>query len=139
VQRLLRDKLFLLALFIAPVFWWLNYYFELSAAVVRVSWTFLFVVAVLYPVLEELCFRGALQGYLLQSAWGQKHLLRLSRANCLTSVVFVIFHLYGQSIFWSLAVFAPSLLFGYMRERHHSVFPCIILHVFYNIGFFSLR
>jgi membrane protease YdiL (CAAX protease family) len=35
-------------------------------------------------------------------------------------------------------VFAPSLVFGYFRERYGSIAPGAVLHVFYNAGYFLL-
>jgi membrane protease YdiL (CAAX protease family) len=35
-------------------------------------------------------------------------------------------------------VLLPSLLYGYFRDRHGSVYPAIALHVFYNAGYFLL-
>lgn len=92
----------------------------------------------LYPVLEELVFRGALQGALLQRAWGRRRFGPLSAANLLTSVAFSLLHLVRQSVLWSVAVFPPSLLLGLLRERYGNTRPGILLHVFYNSGYFLL-
>jgi membrane protease YdiL (CAAX protease family) len=90
------------------------------------------------PLLEELLFRGIIQGQLLQSMAKQKTWIGLSLANLLTSLLFTLAHLAGHSISWSLLVFVPSLCFGFVRDRFESVYPSIALHVFYNTGYFLL-
>lgn len=90
------------------------------------------------PLLEELLFRGVLQGQLgLRSWWREKH-FGISRANLATSFLFVLGHLFYHAPFWALAVFVPSLLFGHFRERHASVYPALALHVYYNAGYFLI-
>lgn len=92
----------------------------------------------LSPLVEELIFRGGLQGGLLQSSWGRRKAFGVSAANGLTSLAFVAAHLANQPPLWALGVLPPSLLFGWFRERHHSVMPAIVLHSGYNIGFFTI-
>lgn len=99
--------------------------------------TFLLLVLV-YPVLEELVFRGLLQGALLARPWGSRRWGPLSRANLLTALAFVALHTLYQPLGWALAVLAPALVFGYFRERHGTVLTPIVLHVVYNAGFFWL-
>jgi hypothetical protein len=59
-------------------------------------------------------------------------------ANLLTSAMFVLAHLVSHSLAWSLLVFITSLLFGLLRDRFESVYPSIVLHIFYNAGYFLL-
>lgn len=59
-------------------------------------------------------------------------------ANLLTSLSFTLAHLASHSTSWSLLVLIPSLCFGFVRDRFGSVYPSIILHVFYNTGYFLL-
>jgi len=94
--------------------------------------------ALAWPLLEEWLFRGALQPALARTAWGARRAWHLSAANAVTSLVFAAAHLVSHSPEWAAATFAPSLLFGYFRERHQSVTPSAILHVFYNCGWFLL-
>ena len=94
--------------------------------------------ALVYPLLEELVFRGLIQHTLYQYAWGARRLGTLSVANLITSVLFGLAHLWRQPLAWAAAVIAPSLLFGYFRDRYHSVVPAIVLHTVYNTGFFWL-
>jgi membrane protease YdiL (CAAX protease family) len=88
----------------------------------------------LYPVLEEVLFRGLLQGALIKRISGG--LGAVSHANLVTSLIFATAHLYSHPLAWAAATFAPSLLFGYFRDRYRHVLPAILLHVFYNSAFF---
>ena len=92
----------------------------------------------LYPVVEELLFRGVLQGELLRLTTREGRTLRLgpvSVANALATLAFVAFHTVAQPLAWALAVAVPSLVFGHLRERFASVWPAVIVHVVYNAGF----
>jgi membrane protease YdiL (CAAX protease family) len=92
----------------------------------------------LWPLVEELLFRGLLQGQLLRLSGGGERrgaVWPLSRANLLTTAAFVAVHLGTQPWLWALAVAAPSLVFGHLRERLGSVWPAVLLHGVYNAGF----
>lgn len=92
----------------------------------------------LRPVLEELLFRGLLQGWLRKRpAWRQER-WGVTRANLAVSAVFTALHFIGHPPLWAVGVLLPSLLFGHFRDRHDSVWPAIALHVFYNAGYFLL-
>ena len=134
--QLARDREFWLALLAGPVFWiWrAGEMPELS-----ITWTRLLWLALLVPVVEELAFRGGLQGLLAERFprrwWGQ----RLSLANLLTSLLFAAAHV-GVVAHWSgLLVFIPSLAFGYFRDKYQRVMPAALLHGFYNAGFFATQ
>jgi membrane protease YdiL (CAAX protease family) len=90
------------------------------------------------PIVEELLFRGCLQGFLSIRAWGQRSLVGISTANLLTSVVFTGAHIATHSLLWAALMLFPSLLFGVLRDRSGSVFPPIALHIIYNAGYFML-
>jgi membrane protease YdiL (CAAX protease family) len=90
------------------------------------------------PVLEELLFRGFLQGLLSGQSWGQKALRGVTVANGITTLLFMLGHLWGHTLPWAIAVVVPSLIFGYFRDRFGSVYPAIVLHSFYNTGYFLL-
>jgi hypothetical protein len=92
----------------------------------------------LLPVVEELAFRGFLQGFFLKYNWAHRKVLWLSYANVLTSILFVLAHLVHQTIYWSLAVLLPSLAFGYVREKFNVLRPAIELHIIYNFCFFLI-
>ncbi|WP_119008008.1 JDVT-CTERM system glutamic-type intramembrane protease MrtJ [Vibrio superstes] len=98
----------------------------------------LLVAVLVSPVIEELLFRGILQGRLLRLDWGRKHLIGFTRANLCCSLLFTAFHLSSHAPIWSIGVFFPSLLFGYFRDKHNSVYPSIVLHIFYNAVYFLL-
>ena len=95
------------------------------------------------PLLEEWVFRGLLQGELSRrlGAWA---VAGISPANVVTTVCFVIAHLFHQPLAWALAVALPSLVLGYLRDRLDSTWPAAMLHSIYNAGFgvaawFALR
>lgn len=134
--QLARDREFWLALLAGPVFWvWrAGGMPELSITWTRLPW-----LALLVPVVEELAFRGGLQGLLAERFprcwWGQ----RLSLANLLTSLLFAVAHA-GVVAHWSgLLVLVPSLAFGYFRDKYQRVAPAALLHGFYNAGFFATQ
>jgi len=92
----------------------------------------------LWPLIEELLFRGLLQGQLLrlsQHAEQPRRIGPVSWANALTTLAFVALHLSVQPLVWALAVALPSLVFGHLRERFASVWPAVGLHMVYNAGF----
>ena len=88
-----------------------------------------------YPVLEEILFRGIVQGWISKRSWGSKQLFFLSVANWLTSLLFVVAHFWYQPVLWALMVIAPSLVYGYFRDKYNSTYPAIVLHCYYNAGF----
>ncbi len=96
---------------------------------------------ILWPVAEELLFRGVLQGRLLQHWSANKAMLWLgiSRANLITSLLFTALHWALQPGWLALAVILPSFIFGWTRERHGSLLSPCLLHVMYNAGWFWLR
>jgi len=92
----------------------------------------------LWPLIEELLFRGLLQGQLLRLSQrlGQpRRIGPITWANALTTLAFVALHLSAQPLAWALAVALPSLVFGHLRERFASVWPAVGLHMIYNAGF----
>lgn len=90
----------------------------------------------LLPILEEWVFRGALQPA-LGARWPQRY-GPLSLANLLASLAFTALHFFQHAPLWAASVFLPSLLFGYFRERHGNLASPILLHVWYNAGYFLL-
>lgn len=104
---------------------------RMAAPAAWIGWLSLVLVQ---PVLEELVFRGVLQGRLLRLTDGRR-LGPVTLANLLATAGFVALHLTAQPPAWALAVAAPSLVFGHLRERFGSVFPAIAMHALYNAGF----
>lgn len=107
--------------------------FAVPAAIVMLSGV------LVYPVLEEIVFRGALQGWLLGiSTFSRQACPGITVANLVVSVVFSLFHLINQPPVWAALVFVPSIIFGWARDRYGSIVGSIILHAFYNAGFLLL-
>lgn len=131
----LRDRFFILACLLAlPV--WLLIYFTPILSWTGNSFTWFQVVALvlLFPVLEELVFRGLIQGSLLRVPLLAKRPLLFSNANAITSLLFAALHLIHQPIAMAALIFIPSLVFGELRDRFGSTRPSIVMHVFYNLG-----
>lgn len=135
----LRDPWFLAALGAGPAAWALLALWVPcgeSGWLAERPWRFL-ALALVYPVLEELVFRGWLQGALLRMGWGRRIAGPVSAANFVAALAFAAAHLLRTSAAWAAAVILPGLMFGYFRERH-GISAAIALHVFYNTGFFWL-
>jgi membrane protease YdiL (CAAX protease family) len=92
----------------------------------------------LYPLVEELAFRGFLQTNLRNHVWGRIERGGISVANVCTTLFFVGSHFFYHALLWSIVILLPSLVFGYFRDRYQSVVPCILLHCFYNSGYYLL-
>lgn len=121
------------ALAAAPVLWAVAFIFggQMRAPAGASAWLSFVVVQ---PLVEELVFRGILQGELLQWTGGRRS-GPFTRANVLASAAFAAAHLLVQPPAWALAVFAPSLVFGHVRDRSRSIWPAVCLHGFYNLAF----
>lgn len=91
-----------------------------------------------YPVLEEIVFRGGLQPALLTRPTLSVTRAGISPANVITSFVFAALHLMSQGPLLASLVFLPSLVFGAARDRYGTISASIILHMFYNAGFIAL-
>jgi membrane protease YdiL (CAAX protease family) len=101
-----------------------------------VGWRVVISLVLWQPLIEESLFRGVLQGELLRLPRLRQARLGLTGANVLSSLAFAAVHLVHQPLPWALATFAPSLVFGYFRDRCRSALPGLALHVAYNAGFF---
>lgn len=137
-----KDPLFLLAMAAGPTCWLLLYFFHFQQPDIPPNkpllypWWFLNLVLV-YPVLEEILFRGLLQE-LVRDYISKARLGPLTLANLLTSVLFTAAHFFYHPPLWAALVFFPSLVFGFFRDRTAGLAAPIILHVFYNAGFIWL-
>lgn len=90
--------------------------------------------ALVQPFVEEVVFRGILQGQALRLS-AARRIGALTLANIGTTSAFVALHLIAQPPAWALAVAGPSLLFGHIRERLGSAWPAVLLHAVFNAGF----
>jgi membrane protease YdiL (CAAX protease family) len=93
-----------------------------------------FLVAILAPVAEEIFFRGALLGSLVQES--QRKLIRVG-AVILVSVIFGFFHFQGFNGTMSdvLAMLTPGLVgltAAILTLKLNSLYPAIFTHLFYN-------
>ncbi len=121
----------------APFYWWALALFVSPSPEPAGSSTDpkrLLLLILVYPILEEIVFRGALQGWLRRKTWGLRHRSDVTVANILTSIVFAAFHFIRQSNIWSAGVVFPSLVFGFFRDRYGNLYAPIALHIFYNSG-----
>lgn len=84
------------------------------------------------PLVEEMLFRGIIQGQLMKYRWARTTILKLSVANLATSLLFMLAHLADHSSAWAAAVGMPSLVFGYFRDRYGHILPSLVLHAAYN-------
>jgi len=141
-----RDAQFGAALMAAPLVWGvMAWMFPLGFQAGRALFEpgpFLLLAGV-YPVLEELVFRGGLQGRLREISWGARRFGPLSLANVLTSIVFTALHFFVHPPLAAALVFAPSLVFGYFRDRTngdrtHGLGAPVVLHCWYNAGYFLI-
>ena len=101
------------------------------------GWLLLASLVLWQPAVEELLFRGVLQGMLLRTMFGSRSRWGLSIANVVTSLAFVSVHFIRQPPLWAIGVIVPSLVFGFFRDRSDSVWPPLVLHIVYNGAFFA--
>jgi len=136
MKSIIRDGQFYLCLGLGPLSWWfMSTLFPVrqDLGLPPIAYFQLVLIILVYPVLEEIVFRGLLLEFL-----GKRFSRRfglLTVANLLTSIAFVVAHLIYSSWLWALLVFFPSLVFGYLKERHQSLLSPILMHGFYNLGY----
>lgn len=94
---------------------------------------------ILMPFIEELAFRGYLQSTISKlkpGGWPTQTMF--SFANIMTSTIFAAIHFISYFQALAALTFIPSLIFGYFKDKHQSIFPGLIIHSFYNFLFISL-
>ena len=138
--RFWLDPLFFAAL-VAALVYWLGLYWASDAQPdpgwpLREPLRFVYP-ALLYPIVEELVFRGLIQDF-IHTQLRPWSLGPLSHANLLTSALFTALHFINHPPLWAAAVFVPSLIFGFFKDRSGRLTAPITLHVFYNSGYFWL-
>jgi len=137
---LLKDPVMWISIFSACLFWLvLSFYTPITN---NIFWPLLspmvFIIpVVLYPILEEIVFRGAVMEFLHKKIPGIVF-FHLSKSNILTSILFTGLHFIYHPPLWASAVFLPSLIFGLLKERYSSLIPPMLLHVFFNAGYYWL-
>jgi membrane protease YdiL (CAAX protease family) len=129
-MQFFKDMQFIAALIVAIFVWVGMYYLGVRAPYVEHLW----VVVLAYPIVEELAFRGLLQEYIYSKV--KQKIYGISYSNIITTICFASLHLIYHHPLWALAVIIPSLIFGYFRDRFNSVIPPMLLHIFYNFGYF---
>jgi membrane protease YdiL (CAAX protease family) len=130
-----RDWFFLAATAVALPVWLLVYFTPLLPLPGReFSLVQLMVLGLLFPLLEELAFRGLVQGYLLQLPRLATRVFGFTGANAVTSLLFAAAHLFHQSPLIAALILLPSLIFGELRDRFASTRPAMFMHVYYNLG-----
>ena len=138
---LYRDVWFWAALAIGPLVSWVLFQSmggtEASGLAME-QWKKLAWLVLLYPVIEEWLFRGLLQRQLFKTRYGHPAVFGFSAANGITSILFAVAHLLGQPPEWAALVIAPSLIFGWFRDRYDSILPGAVLHSSYNLGYFAI-
>jgi hypothetical protein len=88
---------------------------------------------IVYPILEELAFRGTIQGWLLSRPWGGRSCAGFTLANLITTAAFTGLHFLYHPPLLSASVAVPSLVFGFFRDRDGTVYPSIALHALFNL------
>jgi uncharacterized protein len=137
IMTVVRDRFFLTTVALAPPVWLILLLAPWLPLAGR-SFTLaqLLVLALLFPVLEELAFRGLIQGYCLRVSQLRIRRLGITGANGLTSLLFAAAHLFHQPLWIAALILIPSLIFGELRDRFASTLPSMLLHCYYNLGFF---
>jgi hypothetical protein len=132
-RRWLRDPWWYAAVFAAlPVTLALRAALGESVAPSARSIVFVLSFVVWQPLIEELLFRGVIQGQLRTTRPGRWHKAGITGANLIASLFFVLAHTVNHPPLWAMGVFVPSLVFGFMRDRHDSIYPALALHCAYN-------
>ena len=127
-----------LALLAAPLVWLLLHLLGLPLRQSPLNVVPVLFVVVAYPILEDIVFRGAIQGTLLNYSVLSKSFAGISVANVLASALFAAAHLLSQPLGWAALIFLPSLVFGWALERHKTLYSPILLHMSYNAGFIGI-
>ncbi len=82
---------------------------------------------------EEVFFRGYIQSQLSKVYNNRGTLGFVTYANLLSSALFALGHFFINPRPERLAVFFPSLLFGYLREKRGNIYPSVAIHWLSNL------
>ena len=131
--------------FIGALFLWggASWYWNLTPnfSWVILQWPMFFTLCVASPILEEYVFRGMFyEGIRTRypKVWSFGDYLSISSANAATTFLFVIAHMITREPLAGALVLVPSLYLGLLRHRYGSIGICMLIHAFWNIGWFSL-
>ena len=132
-----RDREFYLALLAGlPVLSAIYLFIPVSTGSIHPGqWSVVVALVIWQPFWEELFFRGIIQGQIYKRSWGRRAWLKISNANIVSSLAFAAAHIAYNPNLWSVSVFIPSLVFGYFRERHKTIYSAFALHGTYNLGY----
>ena len=119
------------------VVWVMHRWVQPYPSEVEFTWAQLLSLIIWQPLVEEVLFRGIIQGQFSKREWGRRSWLSISGANVAASVLFAAIHLINSSPLFAFSVIAPSLVFGYFRDYCNSVYPSIIIHCTYNAMVFA--
>lgn len=129
---------FILALLAGALFLFVFHGFmPLFSSSFEFNWRVFLSLVIWQPLIEEMLFRGIIQGQFAKREWGKRSWLSISTANLITSVLFAVIHIINSSPLFALTVIVPSLVFGYFRDYCNSIYPSIILHSAYNAMVFA--
>jgi membrane protease YdiL (CAAX protease family) len=124
----------------AATFWLLHQTAAWSRDLPAPSWRIVILTMLVAPVVEELAFRGAVQGF-CRATLARLHVRDtglVSLSNLLTSVAFAACHLREQPAEVAWAIVLPSLLLGRLREVSNSVWACVLMHAWFNLCFLAV-
>jgi uncharacterized protein len=124
------------ALFVAVVVIFFGSGIVPLAVLSPLQWRLVLTLCVLVPLLEELVFRGLIQGYFRQYPQAKKTFVGISAANLLTSLLFVLMHWLTRDGYTAVLVFLPSIYLGVARDRIGSLLICIFIHAFWNLTWY---
>lgn len=135
----MRGYYFVLSLGLAVPVWiaaFFGVYIELIQAPPFESIATILTAVLLFPVLEELVFRGLfwdLWGFFARNKAGL--IASVAVKNCFISVCFSLLHAINYGALGAVLVFIPSLWLGWLRERSGSLKVCCLVHVLWNLGY----
>jgi hypothetical protein len=133
LKEIFSDKAYLIALLLPFPIW---IYFSDMKGINCLSANEVLMLLILFPITEELFFRGIIQPIIHKKFSKTWH--SISAANILTSLLFSFSHLFNHNPLWALSTFLPSMIFGWSKDRHSTLLAPLMLHCYYNAGWFYL-
>ncbi len=127
----------LLAAVIAPLLlvWWIPRW---DSSILNEGMPGAIVFCISIAVVEEVVFRGGIQGWLLRKEIFKRNYFGLSRANWLTSLLFAAAHIWQHPLALVPGYLAISLVLGHFRERYNGILVPVALHAWYNLALLLL-